>query len=64
MEASGSITIKNVNSDEEQVDLSYKIVDVGTEEEAKALKLELDKFIKKKGGQTTLDEHQTEEQTH
>ena len=56
MECSGNISIRNVGSKEEEVDLTYKIQDVGTEEQAKSLKKELDAILQKKGAKTTLDE--------
>lgn len=57
MESSGNISIRDVNSKEEKVDLTYKIQDCGTVEQAEKLKEELDSFLKDKyKAVTTLDE--------
>lgn len=60
MQGSGNISVRNVNSKEEEVDLTYKIQDCGTVEQAETLKEELDEFIKEKyKAVTTLDEFVT-----
>lgn len=56
MEAKGSISISNVGSKDEQINLSYSIKDISSEEDAKKLKTELDEILKKKGAATSLDE--------
>jgi hypothetical protein len=60
METSGNISIRDVGSKEEEVDLTYKIKDVGTEEEAKKIKQELDHIFQKKGAVTTLNDFMPE----
>jgi len=60
MEGSASISVRDVNSKEEEVDLTYKIKDCGSVEQAEKIKEELDKFIKDKySAVTTLDEFVT-----
>jgi len=56
MKTLGSITIKKVGSGKEQVDVSYKIEDAGTEAEAKEIIKKLDTQFKKEGAQTGLDD--------
>jgi len=56
MECTGSISIREVCSKTETVDLTYKIFSCGTPEDAKTLKEELDKFMSAKGAATALDE--------
>jgi hypothetical protein len=56
MECTGSISIREVGSKTEEVDLSYKIYSVGTPEDAKSLKEALDKFMSDRGAVTSLDE--------
>ena len=47
--------ITNFETDEEIIDIKYKVKSCEGEGTAHALKETLDKFLKKKGGQTTLD---------
>lgn len=57
MECSGNISIRDVGSKEEEIDLTYKIKDVGSEDKAKELKEELDEILREKyKAITTLDE--------
>ncbi len=56
MKTFGNITIKKVGSGKEQVDISYKIEDAGTEAEAKAIIKKLDVQYQKEGAQTALDD--------
>jgi len=56
MKTFGNITIKKVGSGIEQVDISYKLEDVGTEAEAKEIIKKLDEQYQKDGAQTALDD--------
>ena len=50
------LDIKNVFGKDASVNLSYKLKACEGEAEARTIKMKLDKFLRKKGGQTTLDE--------
>lgn len=50
-----SIEMTNFDTDEEIIDLKYKVKSCAGEGTAHDLKETLDKFLKKQGGQTTLD---------
>jgi hypothetical protein len=54
MKTIASITIKKVGSDKEEVDVTYKMEKVGTEEEAQTLIKLLDEQFSKDGAQTAL----------
>jgi len=56
-ETSGSISIREVCSKTETVDLTYKIFSCGTSEDARKMKDALDEFMKENyGAVTALDE--------
>lgn len=50
------LTVKNWNEDEEQLILKAKIRACGNERKAHNIKKQIDEYIHKKGGQTTLDQ--------
>jgi len=50
-----NVEIIDLDTDEEIIDLKYKVKSCAGEGTAHDLKETLDKFLKKKGGQTTLD---------
>ncbi len=53
---------KDWTGDEEKVKLKVKIRSCKNEKKAHTIKSEIDQYIKKKGGQTTLDESAVEEE--
>ncbi len=50
------VMLKNLDTTDAEVNFSYKTRECQTEQEARSIKVKLDHFLKKKGGQTTLDE--------
>lgn len=55
-DATSTIEIHDFDSDKEMIDVKYKLKSCDGEAEAHIIKTKLDTFLKKKGGQTTLDE--------
>ena len=50
------VTVSNLGTDEEETNMKYKLKECGSEKMYHDIKKKLDLFLKKKGGQTTLDE--------
>lgn len=50
------LEVKNWNDDDEKLKLKVKVKACGSERKAHVIKKEIDQFIQKKGGQTTLDQ--------
>jgi len=55
MEASATITRKNVGTDDEEFTMSYRITGAKNDKKLCELKDKFDKVVVKAGGQTTLD---------
>lgn len=55
-ETTANVEIEDWGTDEEVIKLKYKTKTCGDEKAVHTLKKTLDKHLKKKGGQTTLDE--------
>lgn len=53
------LEVKNWNEDEEQLILKAKVRACGNEKKAHTIKKQIDEYISKKGGQTTLDQGDT-----
>lgn len=60
MKTVANISVKKVGSTQEQVDVTYKIEDVGKEADAKKLIKELDEKYAEEGAQTALDDWESE----
>jgi len=54
------ILIENAESKEQKISSKYKLKLCESESEARSIKKDLDQYVKKKGGQTTLTEDFTE----
>lgn len=55
-ESTTDIIIHNYGTKDESVQVKYKVKKCGSDEDARETKEKFDKYIKKKGGQTTLTE--------
>jgi len=53
-----NLEMANISTEDEQTDMKYKIKLCDSDKIARDIKLKLDKYLTKKGGQTTLDEHE------
>ena len=51
------VTVKDLGTKDEQTDMKWKAKDCTDEAGLHTIKKKLDIFLKKEGGQTTLDEH-------
>jgi len=61
-ESKTQVEISNLGDQEETVDMKYKVKTCEHEARAREIKQDVDKFLMKKGGQTTLTETFNEEQ--
>lgn len=55
-ESIASVEITNLGDKDEDVDMKYKVKTCDSEKRAREIKKDLDLYLKKKGGQTTLTE--------
>lgn len=55
-DSNASVEITNLGDGEEQYDMKYKVKTCDNEARAREIKSDVDKHLKKKGGQTTLTE--------
>lgn len=56
LDSTVEVTIKDFGTSDQEVDFKYKSKECASEPAALLVKKQLDKFLKKKDGQTTLDE--------